>query len=149
MVGRAAYGVFRAVHEVMIGGGPVMYGHNMALSRPAWEGIRSIVTTGDGAISEDPDVTLALLHTGRRIIYEPEMLVTIAVERTLRCRKLPGTTGPTDSRWRSIANVRTSHPCSGASQCESRAGAKSRPLRRQLWRELTTAGERQPERWRR
>ena len=90
VVGRAAYGLFRAVHEVMIGSGPVMYGHNMALSRPAWASIRDVVTTGDGAISEDLDVTLALLHTGQRIAYEPEMLVTIAVERTLMYRKLAG-----------------------------------------------------------
>ena len=90
VVGRTAYGLFRAVHEVMIGEGPVMYGHNMALSRPAWTRIRDFVTTGDTAISEDLDMTLALLHTGQRIGYEPEMLVTIAVERTLQYRKLAG-----------------------------------------------------------
>jgi glycosyltransferase involved in cell wall biosynthesis len=90
VVGRAAYGLFRAVHQVMIGEGPVMYGHNMALSRPAWARIRDLVTTDDGAISEDLDMTLALLHTGQEIRYEPEMLVTIAVERTLRYRKLAG-----------------------------------------------------------
>lgn len=90
VVGRAAYGLFRALHEVMIGSGPVMYGHNMALSRHAWASIRALVTTGDGAISEDLDVTLALLHTGQKITYEPDMLATIAVERTLLYRKLAG-----------------------------------------------------------
>jgi glycosyltransferase involved in cell wall biosynthesis len=90
VVGRAAYGAFRAVHEAMIGSGPVMYGHNMALSQTAWTRIRDLVTTGDGVISEDLDVTLALLNTGQRIAYEPEMLVTIAVERTLGYRKLAG-----------------------------------------------------------
>jgi len=90
VVGRSAYGLVRSVHEFMIGNGPVMYGHNMALSRPAWARIRDVVTTGDGSISEDLDMTLAILHTGQRIAYEPEMLVTIAVERTLLYRKLAG-----------------------------------------------------------
>lgn len=90
VVGRVAYRLFREVHEVMIGSGPVMYGHNMAVTRAAWSGIRDLVTSGDRAISEDLDVTLALLHTGRRIAYEPGMLVTIGVERTLRVRKLAG-----------------------------------------------------------
>jgi glycosyltransferase involved in cell wall biosynthesis len=90
VVGRAVYGLFRAVHEEMVGSGPVMYGHNMALTYSAWTGIRDLVTTGDGAVSEDLDVTLALLHTGRRVAYDPDMLVTIAVERTLHYRKLAG-----------------------------------------------------------
>jgi glycosyltransferase involved in cell wall biosynthesis len=90
VVGRGAYSLFRAVHEVMIGSGPVMYGHNMAVTRAAWCGIRDLVTNGDRAISEDLDVTLALLHTGQTIAYEPGMLVTIGVERTLRPRKLAG-----------------------------------------------------------
>ena len=90
VVGRAVYGLFRAVHEEMVGSGPVMYGHNMALTRSAWTGIRDVVTPGDGAVSEDLDVTLALLHTGHKVGYEPDMLVTIAVERTLHYRKLAG-----------------------------------------------------------
>ena len=90
VVGCGVYSLFRAVHEIMVGSGPVMYGHNMALSREAWSGIRDLVTTGDDAISEDLDVTLALLRTGQRIAYEPEMLVTIGVERTLQHRKLAG-----------------------------------------------------------
>jgi glycosyltransferase involved in cell wall biosynthesis len=90
VVGRGVYGLFRAVHEVMIGSGPVMYGHNMAVRRAAWTGIRDVVTTGDRAISEDLDVTLAMRQAGMRIAYEPDMVVTIAVERTLRPRKLAG-----------------------------------------------------------
>ena len=90
VVGRAVYGLFRAVHEEMVGSGPVMYGHNMALTSSAWTGIRDVVTPGDGAVSEDLDVTLALLHTGHKVGYEPDMLVTIAVERTLHYRKLAG-----------------------------------------------------------
>jgi glycosyltransferase involved in cell wall biosynthesis len=90
VIGRAAYGLFRAVHEVMISSRPVMYGHNMALTRLAWASIRDLVTSGDDAISEDLDVTLALLHSGQRISYAPEMLVAIAVERTIQYRKLAG-----------------------------------------------------------
>jgi glycosyltransferase involved in cell wall biosynthesis len=90
VVGRGAYEFVRAAHRVTIGMVPVMYGHNMALRRSAWAGIRDTVTVGDDAISEDLDVTLALVHGGKRIGYEPEMLVTIGVERTLQYRKLSG-----------------------------------------------------------
>jgi glycosyltransferase involved in cell wall biosynthesis len=90
VIGRAAYAFGRTVHELMLRERPVMYGHNMALRRPAWDLIREIVTSGDAAISEDLDVTFALLHSGQRIRNEPGMLVTIAVERTLRYRKLAG-----------------------------------------------------------
>jgi glycosyltransferase involved in cell wall biosynthesis len=88
VIGRAAYALIRAIHEQMIGSGPVMYGHNMALSRAAWNQLRNVVTCGDDAISEDLDVTLALVRSGQRIGYEPSMLVTIGVERTLRDGKL-------------------------------------------------------------
>jgi cellulose synthase/poly-beta-1,6-N-acetylglucosamine synthase-like glycosyltransferase len=88
VIGRAAYASIRAIHEQLIGSGPVMYGHNMALTRAAWIQIREALTCGDDAISEDLDVTLALVHTGQRIGYEPGMLVTIGVERTLRDGKL-------------------------------------------------------------
>jgi len=88
VVGRTAYGLVKAAHEVLIGNGPVLYGHNMALRREAWEAIRDLVTVGDHVISEDLDVTFALQHTGQRIGYEPDMLVTIAVERTLRYDKI-------------------------------------------------------------
>jgi glycosyltransferase involved in cell wall biosynthesis len=88
VIGRSAYDLCKAVHELMIGDGPVMYGHNMALSRSAWALVREVVTSGDAAISEDLDVTLALLQSRQRIGYEPQMLVTIAVERTLQHGKL-------------------------------------------------------------
>ncbi len=90
VLGRAAYAFGRSVHQLMLRERPVMYGHNMALSRAAWALIREVVTSGDAAISEDLDVTLALLHSGQRIGYEQGMLVTIAVERTLRYRKIAG-----------------------------------------------------------
>ena len=88
VIGRAAYALIRAIHEQMIGSGPVMYGHNMALTRAAWIQLRDAVTCGDDAISEDLDVTLALVRSGQRIGYEPGMLVSIGVERTLRDGKL-------------------------------------------------------------
>jgi glycosyltransferase involved in cell wall biosynthesis len=88
VVGRTAYEAFRAVHERLIGEGPLMYGHNMALRRSAWERIRDLVTTGDDRISEDVDIALALHHTNQRVEYEPGMLVTIAAERTMHPGKL-------------------------------------------------------------
>jgi glycosyltransferase involved in cell wall biosynthesis len=88
IIGRTAYEAFRIVHELTIGEGPLMYGHNMALRRSAWERIRDLVTTGDDRISEDVDIALALHHTRQRVEYEPGMLVTIAAERTMHPAKL-------------------------------------------------------------
>jgi glycosyltransferase involved in cell wall biosynthesis len=88
IIGRTAYEAFRIVHELTIGEGPLMYGHNMALRRSAWERIRDLVTSGDDRISEDVDIALALHHTHQRVGYEPGMLVTIAAERTVHPGKL-------------------------------------------------------------
>jgi glycosyltransferase involved in cell wall biosynthesis len=88
IVGRTAYEAFRLVHERLIGEGPLIYGHNMALRRSAWERIRDLVTSGDDRISEDVDIALALHHTHQRVGYEPGMLVTIAAERTVHPGKL-------------------------------------------------------------
>jgi glycosyltransferase involved in cell wall biosynthesis len=88
IVGRTAYEAFRIVHQLTIGEGPLMYGHNMALRRSAWQRIRDLVTTGDDRISEDVDIALALHHTRQRVEYEPGMLVTIAAERTAHPGKL-------------------------------------------------------------
>ncbi len=88
VVGRTTYDLFRVVHERMMGDGPLLYGHNMAVRSSAWDRIRDLVTTGDLEISEDVDAALALLHTGQRVAYEPGMLVTIAAGRTLQPRKL-------------------------------------------------------------
>jgi hypothetical protein len=87
-VGRSVYRAFRGIHRVTIGDGPLLYGHNMAITRPAWLGVRDLVSLGDAEASEDIDVALALLHTGRRIAYEPGMLVTVGIERTIEPRKL-------------------------------------------------------------
>jgi glycosyltransferase involved in cell wall biosynthesis len=88
VVGRAAYEAFRLVHERTIGEGPLMYGHNMALRRAAWDRISDLVTMGDDRISEDVDIALALKYTNQRVAYEPGMLVTIAAERTVHPGKL-------------------------------------------------------------
>ena len=88
VVGRSAYRAFRAIHRLTIGDGPLLYGHNMALTRRAWLDVRDLVSRGDAAASEDIDVALALLHAGRRIAFEPRMLVTVAIERTLQPGKL-------------------------------------------------------------
>jgi hypothetical protein len=82
------YRAFRGIHRLTIGDGPLLYGHNMAITRRAWLAVRELVSVGDSAASEDIDVALALLHTGRRIGYAPGMLVTVGIERTLKPRKL-------------------------------------------------------------
>lgn len=87
-LGVGFYRVFRQFHELTVGNGPLMYGHNMAISRDAWPDLRAIVTTGDENISEDIDVALALLHIGGTVEFVPDMRVTIDLIRTLRPRKL-------------------------------------------------------------
>ncbi len=87
-VGRTPYALFRVIHRVLIGEGPLTYGHNMAITRSAWHRIRELVTVGDNAISEDIDIALALLHTGNKVAYEQRMLVTITAERTMHPAKL-------------------------------------------------------------
>lgn len=111
IVGRTAYEAFRIVHELTIGEGPLMYGHNMALRRSAWERIRDLVTTGDHRISEDVDIALALHHTNQRVAYEPGMLVTIAAERTMRPAKLRRYSRAdrlTTAKYRELRNTRAS-----------------------------------------
>lgn len=88
VMGRSVYRAFRGIHRVTVGDGPLLYGHNMAITGRAWLGVRDVVSLGDAKASEDIDVALALLHTGRRIAFEPRMLVTIAIERTIEPRKL-------------------------------------------------------------
>ena len=88
VAGRSIYRAFRGIHRVTIGDGPLLYGHNMAISRRAWLDVRDLVSLGDTEASEDIDVALALLHLGRRIAFEPRMLVTVGIERTIEPRKL-------------------------------------------------------------
>jgi len=87
-LGVGFYEAFRQFHELTVGDGPLMYGHNMAITRDAWQSIRPIVTSGDASISEDIDVALALLHVGGTVEYLPDMRVTIDLIRTLQPRKL-------------------------------------------------------------
>lgn len=87
-IGCTFYRAFRLVHELAVGAGPLMYGHNMAITRRAWEIVRPIVTTGDADISEDIDVALALLHVGGSVEFRPGMLVTVDMGRTVRPHKL-------------------------------------------------------------
>jgi glycosyltransferase involved in cell wall biosynthesis len=89
-VGRSAYAAFRGIHRLLVGNGPLLYGHNMAITRRAWLAVRDLVNEDADRTSEDIDVALALLHTGHAIGYEPRMLVTIGVERTMGAAKLAG-----------------------------------------------------------
>lgn len=106
VVGRPAYRAFRGIHRLVVGDGPLLYGHNMAISRRAWLAVRDLVNEDADRTSEDIDVALALLHSGYAIGYEPRMLVTVSIERTVRPGKLLGYVGAdnvTRAKYRELA----------------------------------------------
>jgi glycosyltransferase involved in cell wall biosynthesis len=105
VVGRSAYAAFRGIHRLFVGHGPLLYGHNMAITRRGWLAVRELVNEDADRTSEDIDVALALLHTGHAIGYEPQMLVTIGIERTVRPGKLAGYVGAdrvTKAKYRAV-----------------------------------------------
>lgn len=81
------YPIFRAWHQRSIGFSPVLYGFNSALRANAWEVARQHTTDGDHGISEDLDVTLALVKEGFALRYEPKLLVKCHVLRSLSLEK--------------------------------------------------------------
>ena len=87
-VSKRVYEAFRELHEVTMGAGPLLYGHNMALRAEAWRRIRGVVTLDDEQISEDVDVALAILATGGNVRYVEDLEVEADVVRTLKPAKL-------------------------------------------------------------
>lgn len=81
------YPLFRGWHQRSIGIEPVLYGFNSALRTNAWKVARKYTTDGDHGISEDLDVTLALMKTGCSLRYEPSLLVKCHVLRSLSLEK--------------------------------------------------------------
>lgn len=81
------YKCFRAWHQRAIGVAPVLYGFNSALRTEAWHNAKHHTTDGDHAISEDLDVTLALIKEGYKLRYEPLLLVKCHVLRSLSIKK--------------------------------------------------------------
>lgn len=82
------YRGFRLWHERSIGVRPMLYGFNSALRRAAWQRARALVELGDEQVSEDVDVTIALLRTGHSLRYSPRMLVKARLFRSIDREKL-------------------------------------------------------------
>jgi len=86
--GRWHYRWFRHWHERSIGVRPMIYGFNGAFRRVAWLQAREHVTLDDLRISDDVDVTISLLRTGHRAVYNPRLLVKAHLLRSLKPAKL-------------------------------------------------------------
>jgi len=82
------YRAFRLWHERSIGVRPMLYGFNSALRREAWLAARELVAMGDEQVSEDVDVTIALLRSGHRLRYAPRMVVKARLFRSIDREKL-------------------------------------------------------------
>ncbi len=82
------YRGFRLWHERSIGVHPMLYGFNCALRRDAWLKARPLVVMDDQRVSEDVDVTIALLRTGHRLRFAPKMIVKARLFRSLDREKL-------------------------------------------------------------
>ncbi len=81
------YRVFRIFHPALFGVRVLLYGHNMALRRDAWEAIRPIVSIDD-SVNEDIDVALAIRAVGGRLRFVPQIRAEADLLRTLQPRKL-------------------------------------------------------------
>ncbi|HEY0248814.1 MAG TPA: glycosyltransferase [Gryllotalpicola sp.] len=81
------YGAFRVFHRTLFGAKVLLYGHNMALRREAWEAIRPLVSV-DEQVNEDIDVALAIRSLGGRMRFEPQVRAQVDLLRTLSPRKL-------------------------------------------------------------
>ena len=82
------YRLFRFWHERRLGIRPVVYGHNGAFRRSAWERVRGDTEHGDDHVSEDLDVTLALLDAGAQLEYRRDVRVKAHLFRSLKPGKL-------------------------------------------------------------
>ena len=82
------YRGFRAWHERSIAVSPMLYGFNSAFRRTAWERARHLTGVGDESVSDDVDVTIALLRTGHRLDTMPELLVKARLFRSIDRDKL-------------------------------------------------------------
>ncbi len=71
ILGWQLFSLTRMVQRVYVGAGPIMYGCNCALRKSTWETIRPFLTLNDQVISEDIDVSLAILSSGLKIAVVP------------------------------------------------------------------------------
>jgi len=82
------YRAFRWWHERSICVHPMLYGFNSVIRRAAWERARELVSLDAEGISEDVDLTIAVLRTGGRLASAPEVLVKARLFRSLAPQKL-------------------------------------------------------------
>ena len=82
------YRGFRFWHEHSIGVRPMLYGFNSAMRRDAWERARVLVAADDEQVSDDVDVTIALLRTGHRLRFDPRIGVRARLFRSIEREKL-------------------------------------------------------------
>lgn len=82
------YRGFRLWHQRSIGVRPMLYGFNSAMRRAAWNDARHLVAEGDEAVSDDVDVTIALLRTGHRLSFDPRIGVRARLFRSIDREKL-------------------------------------------------------------
>lgn len=82
------YRGFRLWHQRSIGVRPMLYGFNSAFRRTAWTAARPLVGVDDQQVSEDVDVTIALLRTGHRLRHAGDLRVNARLFRSIDREKL-------------------------------------------------------------
>lgn len=82
------YSLFRAWHQRSIRVRPMLYGFNCAFRKAAWQRARHLTGTGDREVSDDLDVTIALLRTGHTLRHIPDVFVKARLFRSLKREKL-------------------------------------------------------------
>lgn len=82
------YRGFRAWHQRSIGVRPMLYGFNSAIRRDAWHRARPLCAMGDEHVSEDLDVTIALLRSGHRLAFDRRLVVRARLFRSIDRDKL-------------------------------------------------------------
>lgn len=82
------YRGFRLWHERSIGVRPMMYGFNSAFRRDAWRAARDLVAMDDERVSEDVDLTIALLRSGHHLKFVPGLRVKAHLFRSIDRDKL-------------------------------------------------------------
>lgn len=82
------YRGFRAWHQRSIGVQPMLYGFNCAFRRTAWQSARHLTGTDDLRVTDDLDVTIALLRTGHTLRHDPAIIVKARLFRSIQREKL-------------------------------------------------------------
>lgn len=76
------------IHQLYTGAGPIMYGYNCALRKTTWDTIRPMLSIDDREISEDIDITFAILSNDLKIKTVPKAKSKVYFLRSLKPRKM-------------------------------------------------------------